>query len=75
MSYIFSTYFFYDIYKNMIKKNLNINNRPMGELGLAWGGGVGVGGGRGGGKLLTVRQSYLLSGMHPTTAYVHPTEP
>ena len=36
----------------------------MGELGLAWGG-------RGGGwgKLPTVRQSYLLSGMHPTTAY------
>ena len=27
------------------------------------------------GKLPTVRQSYLLSHMHPTTAYMHPTEP
>ena len=27
------------------------------------------------GKLPTVRQSYLLAGMHPTTAYMHPTEP
>ena len=26
-------------------------------------------------KLPTVRQSYLQSGMHPTTAYMHPTEP
>ena len=24
------------------------------------------------GKLPTARQSYLLSGMHPTTAYMHP---
>ena len=43
----------------------------MGELGLAWGRGGGwVGGGWG--KLPTVRQSYLLSGMHPTTAYFAP---
>ena len=26
-------------------------------------------------KLPTVRQSYQQSGMHPTTAYMHPTEP
>ena len=26
-------------------------------------------------KLPTVRQSYLQSSMHPTTAYMHPTEP
>ena len=48
---------------------LNINNRPMGELGLAWGGGVGGGGGRGWGKLPTVRQSYLLSGKLPTVRH------
>ena len=38
---------------------------PWGPWGPAWGWG----------KLPTVRQSYLLSGMHPTTAYMHPTEP
>ena len=43
----------------------------MGELGVAWGGGVGGGVG-GWGKLPTVRQSYLLSGMDPTAAYFAP---